>query len=256
LDTAGPDIDELWIDTVRTLAMDAIQQAHSGHPGAPMALAPVIYCLWQRLLHFDPDHPLWPNRDRFVLSADHPSMLLYPMLHLTGIKAVNPKYEVLGELAVTPDDIKRFRQLDSKCPGHRNTATSGVETTTGRLGQGVAASGWPSPDVGGAGYFNCRGFEIFDYDVCALCGDGCIMEGISSEAASIAGHFRLTNLCWTYDNNNIAIEGNTALTYSDDVANAFSSAMAGTSRVWETQTISEALGAPSTRFRIRTIAQR
>src|SRR5213594_1537550 len=217
------DIDELCINTIRTLAMDAVQQAHSGHPGAPMALAPVIYCLWQRFLRFDPEHPLWPNRDRFVLSAGHASMLLYAMLHLTGVKATNPKYEVLGEPAVSLDDIERFRQLDSKCPGHPEYRwTSGVETTTGPLGQGVATSvGMAIAARWAAAYFNRSDFKIFDYDVYALCGDGCMMEGISSEAASIAGHFKLANLCWIYDNNKITIEGSTALTYSDDVATRF-----------------------------------
>jgi transketolase len=220
---AQQDIDQLCINTVRTLAMDAVQQAHSGHPGAPMALAPVVYCLWQRFLRFDPDHPIWPNRDRFVLSAGHASMLLYAMLHLTGVKAVNPKYEVLGELSVSLDDIKRFRQLDSKCPGHPEYRwTSGVETTTGPLGQGVATSvGMAIAARWGASYFDRPGFDMFDYDVYALCGDGCMMEGISSEAASMAGHLKLANLCWIYDNNNITIEGNTALTYSDDVATRF-----------------------------------
>ena len=222
-DTAKPDIDELSINTIRTLAMDAVQQAHSGHPGAPMGLAPVVYCLWQRFLRFDPDHPIWPNRDRFVLSNGHASMLLYSMLHLTGVKAVNSKYEVLGELSVSLDDIKRFRQLDSKCPGHPEYRwTAGVETTTGPLGQGVATSvGMAIAARWGRSYFNRPGFEIFEYDVYALCGDGCIMEGISSEAASLAGHLKLSNLCWIYDNNNITIEGNTALTFSDDVATRF-----------------------------------
>ena len=220
---AQQDIDQLCINTIRTLAMDAVQQAHSGHPGAPMALAPVVYCLWQRFLRFDPEHPIWPNRDRFVLSAGHASMLLYAMLHLTGVKAVNPKYEVLGELAVSLDDIKRFRQLDSKCPGHPEYRwTSGVETTTGPLGQGVATSvGMAIAARWGASYFDRPGFAMFDYDVYALCGDGCMMEGISSEAASLAGHLKLANLCWIYDNNHITIEGNTALTYSDDVATRF-----------------------------------
>jgi transketolase len=220
---AGVSIDQLCINTIRTLAMDAVQQAQSGHPGTPMALAPVVYCLWQRFLRFDPDHPIWPNRDRFVLSAGHASMLLYAMLHLTGVKAVNPKYEVLGEPAVSLDDIKRFRQLDSKCPGHPEYRwTSGVETTTGPLGQGVATSvGMAIAGRWGAAYFNRPDFDMFDYDVYALCGDGCMMEGISGEAASIAGHLKLANLCWIYDNNKITIEGSTALTYSDDVTSRF-----------------------------------
>jgi transketolase len=216
-------LDELAVNTIRTLAMDAVQQAKSGHPGTPMALAPVVYCLWQRVLRMDPDHPIWPNRDRFVLSVGHASMLLYAMLHLTGVKAVNPKYETLGQLSVTLDDIKRFRQLDSKCPGHPEYRwTSGVETTTGPLGQGLATSvGMAIAERWIASYFNRPGFELFDYDVYALCGDGCMMEGISSEAASLAGHLKLGNLCWIYDNNHITIEGNTALSYSDDVATRF-----------------------------------
>jgi transketolase len=216
-------IDQVCINTVRTLAMDAVQQAHSGHPGAPMALAPVVYCLWQRFLRFDPNHPIWPNRDRFVLSAGHASMLLYAMLHLTGVTAVNSKYEMPGEMSVSLDDIKRFRQLDSKCPGHPEYRwTSGVETTTGPLGQGVATSvGMAIAARWGAAHFNRPGFDLFDYDVYALCGDGCMMEGISGEAASLAGHLKLANLCWIYDNNNITIEGNTGLTFSDDVATRF-----------------------------------
>ena len=216
-------MDELCVNTIRTLAMDAVQKANSGHPGTPMALAPVVYCLWQRFLRFDPTHPIWPNRDRFVLSAGHASMLLYAMLHLTGVKAVNPKYETLGHLSVTLADIKRFRQLDSKCPGHPEYRwTSGVETTTGPLGQGVATSvGMAIAERWLAGYFNRPGFDLFEYDIYALCGDGCMMEGISSEAASLAGHLKLANLCWIYDNNYITIEGNTALAYSDDVATRF-----------------------------------
>ena len=216
-------LDELCINTIRTLAMDAVQQANSGHPGTPMALAPVVYCLWQRFLRFDPNHPIWPNRDRFVLSVGHASMLLYAMLHLTGVRAVNPKYETLGHLSVELDDIKRFRQLESKCPGHPEYRwTSGVETTTGPLGQGVATSvGMAIAEHWLASYFNRPGFELFDYDVYALCGDGCMMEGISGEAASLAGHLKLANLCWIYDNNHITIEGNTALAYSDDVATRF-----------------------------------
>jgi len=214
---------QLCINTIRTLAMDAVQQANSGHPGTPMALAPVVYCLWQRFLRFDPDHPIWPNRDRFVLSVGHASTLLYAMLHLTGVKAVNPKYETLGHLSVTLEDIKRFRQMDSKCPGHPEYRwTSGVETTTGPLGQGLATSvGMAIAAKWFASYFNRPGFDLFDYDVYALCGDGCMMEGISGEAASLAGHLKLGNLCWIYDNNHITIEGNTTLAYSDDVATRF-----------------------------------
>jgi transketolase len=215
--------DNLCINTIRTLAMDAVQQANSGHPGTPMALAPVVYCLWQRFLRFDPTHPIWPNRDRFVLSVGHASMLLYAMLHLTGVKAVNAKYETLGQPSVTLEDIKRFRQLDSKCPGHPEYRwTSGVETTAGPLGQGVATSvGMAIAQRWLASYFNRPGFDLFDYDVYALCGDGCMMEGISGEAASLAGHLKLSNLCWIYDNNHITIEGNTALAYSDDTATRF-----------------------------------
>jgi transketolase len=216
-------LDQLTVNTIRTLAMDAVQQAKSGHPGTPMALAPVIYCLWQRVLRFDPDHPIWPNRDRFVLSAGHASMLLYAMLHLTGVKAVNPKYETLGHLSVTLDDIKRFRQLDSKCAGHPEYRwTSGVETTTGPLGQGLATSvGMAIAERWIASYFNRPEHTLFDYNVYALCGDGCMMEGLSGEAASLAGHLKLGNLCWIYDNNHITIEGNTELAYSDDVATRF-----------------------------------
>ena len=215
--------DQLCVNAIRTLAMDAVQAAKSGHPGTPMALAPVVYCLWQRVLRFDPSHPIWPNRDRFVLSAGHASMLLYAILHLTGVKAVNPKYETLGQLSVTLEDIKRFRQLDSKCPGHPEYRwTSGVETTTGPLGQGLATSvGMAIAERWLASYFNHPGFNLFDYDIYALCGDGCMMEGISGEAASLAGHLKLDNLCWIYDNNHITIEGNTALAYSDDVATRF-----------------------------------
>src|SRR5689334_18047859 len=187
--TNDKQVAQLCINTIRTLSMDAVQQANSGHPGTPMAMAPVAYCLWQRFLRFDPNHPIWPDRDRFVLSAGHASMLLYSLLHLTGVKAVNPKYETVGRLSVTLDEIKRFRQLDSKCPGHPEYRwTSGVETTTGPLGQGVANS--VGMAIGGrwlGHYFN-RGYPLFDYDVYALCGDGCLMEGISHEAASLAGH--------------------------------------------------------------------
>ncbi|MBW4444997.1 MAG: transketolase [Plectolyngbya sp. WJT66-NPBG17] len=216
-------LDELCINTIRTLSIDAVQQANSGHPGTPMAMAPVAYCLWQRFLRFDPNDPIWANRDRFVLSNGHASTLLYSLLYLTGVKAVNAKYEQLGQPSVTLDDIKRFRQLDSKCPGHPEYRwTSGVETTTGPLGQGVATSvGMAIAGQWMARYFNRPGFELFNYNVYAICGDGCMMEGISNEAASIAGHLKLANLCWIYDNNHITIEGNTNLTFSDDVGTRF-----------------------------------
>src|SRR5579884_1155131 len=216
-------IDQLCINTIRTLSMDAVQAANSGHPGTPMAMAPVVYCLWQRFLRFDPDDPIWPNRDRFILSIGHASMLLYSMLYLCGVKAVDPKYETLGELSVTLDDIKKFRQLDSKCPGHPEYRwTSGVEATTGPLGQGVATSvGIAMARYWLAEFFNRPGFDMFNYDVYALCGDGDMMEGVSNEAASLAGHLRLSNLCWIYDNNRISIEGNTAWAFSDDVATRF-----------------------------------
>jgi transketolase len=216
-------LDELCINTIRTLSMDAVQQANSGHPGTPMALAPVAYCLWQRFLRFDPNDPIWANRDRFILSNGHASMLLYSLLHLTGVKAVNAKYEQLGEPSVTLDNIKHFRQLDSKCPGHPEYRwTSGIETTTGPLGQGVATSvGMAIARQWMAQYFNRPGFSLFNYDVYALTGDGCMMEGISNEAASLAGHLKLSNLCWIYDNNHITIEGHTDLAFSDDVGTRF-----------------------------------
>ncbi|MEW6683717.1 MAG: transketolase [Nitrospirota bacterium] len=217
------DLERQSVNTIRTLAMDAVQAANSGHPGTAMGLAPVVYCLWNRFLRFDPDDPIWPNRDRFVLSIGHASMLLYSILHLCGVKAVNGKYERLGELSVPLDDIKRFRQLESKCPGHPEYRwTSGIETTTGPLGQGVATSvGMATAQRWMARYFNRPGFEMFDYDVYALCGDGCMMEGVSSEAASLAGHLKLANLCWIYDNNKITIEGHTQWAFSEDVATRF-----------------------------------
>ncbi len=214
------DIDQLCINTIRTLSIDAIQKAESGHPGTPMALAPVAYTLWQRFLRFDPADPIWPNRDRFVLSAGHASMLLYSLLHLAGVRAVDPEYEVVGEPAVSLEDIESFRQLDSKAPGHPEYRwTSGVETTTGPLGQGVAtsvgmaiASKWQGAR---------HGAELFDFDVYAIGGDGCLMEGVSGEAASLAGHLKLDNLCWIYDNNHITIDGKTQLAYGDDVPMRF-----------------------------------
>ena len=220
---SNEELDQLAIATIRTLSMDAVQTAQSGHPGTAMAMAPVVYGLWQRFLRFDPDDPIWPNRDRFVLSIGHASMLLYSMLHLCGVKAVNAKYERLGEPSVTLDDIKRFRQLDSRCPGHPEYRwTSGVEMTTGPLGQGVAASvGMALGSRWMGAHFNRPGFDMIDHDVYALAGDGCLMEGVTAEAASMAGHLRLSNLCWLYDNNRITIEGRTDLAYSDDVATRF-----------------------------------
>src|SRR6266576_550733 len=216
-------IEKLAINTIRTLCMDAVQAANSGHPGSPMGMAPTAYVLWQRFLRFDPENTIWGNRDRFVLSAGHCSALLYALLHLTGVRAVNPKYEVLGEPSVKLDDLKRFRQLDSKCPGHPEYRwTSGVETTTGPLGQGLATSvGMAMAGRWMAAHFNRPGFDLFDYAVYALCGDGCMMEGISGEAASLAGHLQLANLCWIYDNNKITIEGHTDWAFSEDVATRF-----------------------------------
>jgi len=216
-------MDQLCIDTIRTLSMDAVQAANSGHPGTPMGMAPVVYCLWQQFVRFDPADPIWPNRDRFVLSIGHASMLLYSMLHLCGVRAVDSDYESRGEWTVTLEDIKQFRQLESKCPGHPEYRwTSGVETTTGPLGQGVATSvGMALAERWMAQYFNRPGFELFDYNVYAVCGDGCMMEGVSGEAASLAGHLRLSNLCWIYDNNRITIEGHTEWSFSEDVATRF-----------------------------------
>ncbi len=221
--TTTDPIDSLCINTIRTLAIDAVQQANSGHPGTPMAMAPVAYTLWQRYLRFDPADPIWPNRDRFVLSIGHASMLLYALLHLTGVKAVDAKYERLGEPTVTLDDIKHFRQIGSKCPGHPEYhLTSGVETTTGPLGQGVATSvGMAIAERWLAQHFNRPGFELIGYRVYAMCGDGDMMEGISSEAASIAGHLALSNLCWIYDSNKVTIEGHTDITFTEDVAARF-----------------------------------
>ena len=217
------DLDTLCVNTIRTLSIDAIQKANSGHPGTPMAMAPVAYTLWQRFLRFDPKDPIWPNRDRFVLSAGHASMLLYSLLYLTGVRSVDPDYEIVGEPSVSLDDIKRFRQLNSKAPGHPEYRwTSGVEATTGPLGQGAATSvGMAIASQWLAARFNRPGYELFDFDVYAICSDGDLMEGVSGEAASMAGHQRLANLCWIYDNNHISIDGRTEITYQDDVAARF-----------------------------------
>jgi len=217
------ELDQLSINTIRTLSIDAVQAANSGHPGTPMALAPLVYTIWNRVMRFDPLDPIWPNRDRFVLSNGHASMLLWSVLHLTGTRAVNAEYERLGQLSVTLEDIRRFRQLGSKAPGHPEYHwVSGVETTTGPLGQGIATSvGMAIAQKWLASHYNKPDFDIFDYDIYAVCGDGCLMEGVGSEAASLAGHLGLDNLCWVYDNNHISIEGNTRITFTEDVTARF-----------------------------------
>jgi transketolase len=219
----GKQLDTLCINTIRTLAMDAVQQANSGHPGAPMALAPVTYCLWQRFLRYDPADPVWPNRDRFVLSNGHASMLLYAMLYLAEVRGVNPEHERLGEFAVTLDEIKKFRQLDSKTPGHPEYRwTAGVETTTGPLGQGVGNSvGMAIAGSWLAAHFNQPGFDVFHYNVYALCGDGDMMEGVASEAASLAGHLKLSNLCWIYDENHVTLDGLANVSFTENVGERF-----------------------------------
>ena len=216
----GQQLDTLCINTIRTLAIDAVQQANSGHPGAPMGLAPVTYCLWQKFLRYDPADPTWLNRDRFVLSNGHASMLLYAMLHLAEVRQVDGQGRVTNELAVSMDAIKHFRQLGSRTPGHPEShLTSGVETTTGPLGQGVGNSvGMAIAGKWQAANFNRPGYEILDFNVYAMCSDGDLMEGVGGEAASLAGHLKLSNLCWIYDNNHITIEGNTALAFTEDVA--------------------------------------
>ena len=217
------DLDQLAINTIRTLSIDAVQQAKSGHPGTPMALAPLVYALWNRVMCFDPKDPIWPNRDRFVLSNGHASMLLWSVLYLTGTQAVNADYEILGRPSVSLEDIRHFRQLASKAPGHPEYHwVSGVEATTGPLGQGIATSvGMAIARKWLASRYNMPGFEIFDYNIYAICGDGCLMEGIGSEAASLAGHLGLDDLCWIYDNNHISIEGSTRITFTEDVATRF-----------------------------------
>jgi transketolase len=216
----GQDIDQLAINTIRTLSIDAVEKAKSGHPGTPMSMAPVAHELWQNHLRYDPADPVWPNRDRFVLSAGHASMLIYSMLHLAGVRRVDADYNVLDEPAVSLHEIEEFRQLHSRTPGHPEYRwTTGIETTTGPLGQGIAtsvgmalASKWQGERFG---------TELFDFDVYALAGDGCLMEGVSHESASLAGHLKLDNLCWLYDNNHITIDGDTSLAYDDDVLSRF-----------------------------------
>jgi transketolase len=217
------ELDDLSINTIRTLSIDAVQAAKSGHPGTPMALAPLVYTLWNRVMRFDPQDPIWPNRDRFVLSNGHASMLLWSVLYLSDTRAVNSTYEKLGKPAVNLDDIRHFRQLGSHAPGHPEYhLVSGVETTTGPLGQGIATSvGMAMAQRWLAAHYNKPNFDVFDYDIYAVCGDGCLMEGVGSEAASLAGHLGLDNLCWIYDNNHITIEGKTRLAFTEDVAARF-----------------------------------
>jgi transketolase len=216
-------LDQLAINTIRTLSIDAVQKAKSGHPGTPMALAPLAYTLWNRVMNFDPKDPIWPNRDRFVLSNGHASMLLWSVLYLTQVQSVNEEYEQLGTPSITLDDIKTFRQMGSKAAGHPEYhLVSGVETTTGPLGQGIATSvGMAMARKWLGARYNKPGYEIFDYNIYAICGDGCLMEGVGSEAASLAGHLELDNLCWIWDNNHITIEGNTKLAFTEDVAARF-----------------------------------
>src|SRR5712671_5987832 len=217
------EIDLLCVNTIRTLSIDAVQQAKSGHPGTPMGLAPLVYTIWNRTMRFDPQDPIWPNRDRFVLSNGHASMLLWSVLHLTGTRAVNSDYERQGHPSVTLEDIRNFRQIDSKAPGHPEYHwVSGVETTTGPLGQGIATSvGMAIARKWLADRYNKTGFDLFDYNIYAVCGDGCLMEGVGSVAASLAGHLALDDLCWIYDNNHITIDGNTRITFTEDVAARF-----------------------------------
>ena len=219
-------IETLAINTIRTLAIDGVQKANSGHPGAPMGLAPTAYTLFQRFMKYDPKGPLWPNRDRFVLSAGHASMLLYSVLYLIGVKAVDAEEEnVLDGPAISLDDIKQFRQLDSKTPGHPEyRITAGVETTTGPLGQGVGNSvGMAIAGQWLAARYNKPNFTIFDYNVYVICSDGDMMEGIGSEAASLAGHLKLSNLCWLYDNNNVTLDGPADWSYGEDTEQRFKS---------------------------------
>ena len=219
----GQELNTLTINTIRTLAIDGVQKANSGHPGAPMGLAPVAYVLWQQFLRYDPEDPTWPNRDRFVLSAGHASMLLYAMLYLTGVRGVSPEYERLGEFAVGLEDLKKFRQLDSRTPGHPEyRLTAGIETTTGPLGQGIGNSvGMAIAAQWLATHFNRPGFDVFDYNVYSICSDGDLMEGVGSEAASLAGHLKLSNLCWIYDSNHVTLDGPAAWSFSEDVGARF-----------------------------------
>ena len=221
---AFTDLDALCVNTIRTLAMDAVQKANSGHPGAPMGLAPVAYTLWNRFLTYDPQHPYWTNRDRFVLSNGHASMLLYALVHLAGTRDRDEHNHPTADPSLPLDQLQRFRQLGSRTPGHpEQEATSGIETTTGPLGQGIGnAVGMAIAQKWVAAYYGRPGFEgLFDHKVYAVCGDGCMMEGIASEAASLAGHLKLNNLCLIYDDNGITIDGHTDLAFSEDVGQRF-----------------------------------
>ncbi len=215
--TEQTQLDQLCINTIRTLSIDAVQKAQSGHPGTPMGAAPTVYCLWPRFMRYDPEDPEWPNRDRFVLSASHASALLYSLLYLSGVKATSPSYELTDRLAVTLDDLKNFRQAESRCTGHPEYGwTSGVETTTGPLGQGVAVSvGMAIAERWLAATYSRPSYDLLEHNVYELCIDGDMMEGISSEAAALAGHLKLANLCWIYDDNNISIEGSTDITFTE-----------------------------------------
>ncbi|MEN6451022.1 MAG: transketolase [Thermoguttaceae bacterium] len=221
---ADQPIEQLAINTIRTLSMDAVEAAKSGHPGTPMALAPAAYVLWNEFLRYDPAQPGWPNRDRFVLSCGHASMLLYSVLHLAGVKQQDAMGKPTNELAVRLDDIRQFRQLGSRCPGHpeHGHTSSGIETTTGPLGQGIGNSvGMAAASRWLASRYNRPGFDLFDFNVYAFCSDGDLMEGVGGEAASLAGHLKLSNLCWLYDDNHITIEGHTELAFDEDVAQRF-----------------------------------
>ena len=219
----GKEVELLCVNTIRTLAIDAVQQANSGHPGAPMALAPVVYKLWQEVLRYDPAQPHWLNRDRFVLSNGHASMLLYAILHLAEVREIGKDGKVGTALSVPMEEIKRFRQLDSRTPGHPEShLTTGVETTTGPLGQGIGNSvGMAMAAKWLGANFNRPGFDVFNYNVYALCSDGDLMEGLGGEAASLAGHLGLSNLCWIYDNNHITLDGPANWSFSEDVATRF-----------------------------------
>jgi transketolase len=246
MSTNQVNIEQLAINTIRTLSMDAVQAANSGHPGTPMALAPAAYVLFNETMRYNPAQPAWPNRDRFVLSCGHASALLYSMLHLAEVKQLGTDGKPSNEPAVPLDDLRKFRQLDSRCPGHPEYRhTSGVETTTGPLGQGVANSvGMAMAQRWLAARYNRPGFDLFDYNIYVLCGDGDLMEGVSAEAASLAGHLKLSNLCWVYDDNHITIEGSTDLAFSEDVARRFE----GMS--WNVQKVADVNDLPSLRAAI------